>query len=345
MNKKVSIIVPVYNSEKYLERCIDSLINQSYHNIEIILINDGSSDNSLDILRKYSKLDKRIIIINQLNQGSNIARKKGLDYSTGEYIMFVDSDDWIELDAVSVLIKLLDKLEYDVIKFNGILEPTKMLKNNYNLDISKKELNKNEIYELLISTKVLNNLCFSIYNAKKLKKIKSFDVNISNCEDYLVNLEYYTSVDKMLMIDNILYHYQINPLSTTKNISVDKIKTNILELIFVYEKLFDYLKKWKINTYKNQVKVSFNVLDSFKYTIYNLLLYDKQLDFLNELLNNNILIYIRNNYNYSDIKLELSKKPLSYKLKHSMIIKSIYFKNYRIILLYKYLLRIKRVFV
>lgn len=95
---KVSIIVPVYNVEKYLKRCLDSLVNQTLNDIEIICINDGSTDDSLDILNEYAKRDERIVVINQENSGQSVARNKGIDVAKGEYIGFVDSDDWVSED-------------------------------------------------------------------------------------------------------------------------------------------------------------------------------------------------------------------------------------------------------
>ena len=102
-NDKVSIIVPVYNAEKYLIRCVDSIINQTYKNLEIILINDGSIDNSLEIMKKYKVIDNRIIIIDKKNEGVSIARNVGIKSSSGKYICFVDSDDYIENNMIQIL--------------------------------------------------------------------------------------------------------------------------------------------------------------------------------------------------------------------------------------------------
>lgn len=100
---KVSVIVPVYNVENYLARCLNSLINQTLHEIEIICINDGSSDNSLNILDEYSNKDARIRIVNQENKGLSKSRNTGIDLATGEYISFVDSDDWVDENFLEVL--------------------------------------------------------------------------------------------------------------------------------------------------------------------------------------------------------------------------------------------------
>lgn len=112
---KISVIVPVYNAEKYIDRCIKSIIGQTYTEWELFLINDGSSDNSLSIILKYAKKDKRITVISQNNQGAGAARNKGLDYVSGDYIVFVDSDDYIEPQYFELLsIHLEDIVFIDV---------------------------------------------------------------------------------------------------------------------------------------------------------------------------------------------------------------------------------------
>lgn len=106
MNVLISIIIPVYNVEDYLERCLDSIIHQSYKNIEIIVINDGSTDSSLKILEKYALKNSRIIIVNQENKGLSGARNIGVEKAIGDYIWFVDGDDFIDNDACERLISL-----------------------------------------------------------------------------------------------------------------------------------------------------------------------------------------------------------------------------------------------
>ena len=101
----ISVIVPVYNVEKYLEECLDSIQNQTFSNIEIILVNDGSSDNSKEICKKYCEQDNRFKLINQTNQGQSVARNTGVAASKGEFIAFVDSDDIIRQDYLEVLMR------------------------------------------------------------------------------------------------------------------------------------------------------------------------------------------------------------------------------------------------
>ena len=106
--KKVSIIIPVYNVEPYVARCIDSVVNQTYNNLQIIVVNDGSIDNSLQILNTYN--DDRLQIITKENGGLSSARNEGLKYVVGDYILFIDSDDWIHLNMINVMIKRQSRL-------------------------------------------------------------------------------------------------------------------------------------------------------------------------------------------------------------------------------------------
>lgn len=111
---KVSVIIPIYNVEKYLEKCLDSIVHQSYKNLEIILVNDGSTDSSSKICEDYQKKDERIIVINKENGGLSDARNKGIDIATGEYITFIDSDDYIHKDMIGELMNIATNNDADI---------------------------------------------------------------------------------------------------------------------------------------------------------------------------------------------------------------------------------------
>lgn len=142
---KVSIIVPVYNVEEYLVKCLDSLVNQTLKEIEIICINDGSTDNSLEILNTYAQKDSRITIIDKKNEGVSAARNTGLNISKGEYIMFVDSDDYLELPNVFFKEEdVVEKIKYYV-ENNFELEPDN--KEKYNKFFYTKENIRRKLVE------------------------------------------------------------------------------------------------------------------------------------------------------------------------------------------------------
>ena len=129
----ISIIVPIYNTAKYLSQCIDSILNQSYKNIEIILVNDASPDNSLSICESYSKKDSRIILIDKkINEGVDKARFTGLEYANGKYILFVDSDDWLEnSDILSILYQKAEATNADYVEMGmqRVMDRHKWIKN------------------------------------------------------------------------------------------------------------------------------------------------------------------------------------------------------------------------
>lgn len=115
---KISVIVPIYNVEKYLPTCLNSIINQTYKNLEILLINDGSSDNSGEICENYAKMDNRIHVFHKRNEGVSSARNLGIDLSVGDFISFVDPDDFLDLNLYEIVISNMEKYNADIICFN-----------------------------------------------------------------------------------------------------------------------------------------------------------------------------------------------------------------------------------
>lgn len=134
MDSLISIIVPVYNTENYLEKCLYSLVNQTYKNIEIIIIDDGSPDNSMNIIQKFVLADNRVKVISQKNQGLSGARNTGMNNANGDYIMFIDSDDWIEIDTCEKAINASEKYNADVVFWPYIKEFSDLQKDNYLFD-------------------------------------------------------------------------------------------------------------------------------------------------------------------------------------------------------------------
>lgn len=115
---KVSIIVPVYNAAPFLDKCIKSIVNQTYKNLEILLVNDGSTDNSLEILKGFEQFDKRVLLIDKINGGIGTAYKAAFETMSGDSVFFVDSDDWLELNAIEELVKLMIKYDVDYVAMN-----------------------------------------------------------------------------------------------------------------------------------------------------------------------------------------------------------------------------------
>lgn len=147
----ISIIIPVYNAERYLENCLNSVINQTYSKLEIILVNDGSTDNSVEICEKYEKKDNRIKVFNQQNKGGAAARNFGILNSKGKFISFIDSDDWVDNRYIEILYNNIVNLKADL-SVCGYQEVSNKsdIDIKYSINADVKELNKKQAYELLV---------------------------------------------------------------------------------------------------------------------------------------------------------------------------------------------------
>ena len=212
---KVSIIIPVYNVEEYLEKCLNSVINQTLTDIEIICINDGSTDNSLSILENFARNDKRIIILNQENKGQSAARNNGLKIATGEFIGFVDSDDWIDLNYYEVLYNSAKKHEADI-AVCGILKVLEH-KNEVYLKFEKEKVEtvarkKYEWANIPKNCYVYNK----IYRREPLLKSESSFEEGVKYEDIEWNHKVIYMLEKMVCVPCVYYFYRDNPNSTVR---------------------------------------------------------------------------------------------------------------------------------
>ena len=208
---KVSVIIPVYNTAKYLRKCLDSVINQTLKDIEIICINDGSSDNSIEILREYKQKDSRIIIIDKENEGAGIARNKGLDIAQGEYLGFVDSDDYVDLNFFEKLYNKAKESNYDIVKGNYVvvLEDGEINKTNEIKKI-KKEIKYSKIpYESFCSS-----WWSAIYKTSMIDKYNIRFSQIRQKEDIPFLYNSICVAECFAVIDAVKYYYFIHKQST-----------------------------------------------------------------------------------------------------------------------------------
>lgn len=228
---KFSVIIPVYNTEKYLDRCISSVIKQTYKDFEIILVNDGSKDNSGNICDEHKKNDNRIKVIHQKNAGVSTARNIGLKNAVGDYIIFVDSDDFIEGDSLEKLNSILDKNDVDCIIYNlnNIMESKFVFKENLIQYMIK-----------LITTELINSPCNKVYKRDIIEKYDiKFDKKIEIGEDLLFNIIYISKMKNVYLFNNKLYNYiKQNCESLTTKYKENKYE----QLMFVDDKLQEYLK-------------------------------------------------------------------------------------------------------
>lgn len=215
--KKISIIVPVYNVEQYLDECIKSILKQSYKNFELILINDGSNDNSGKICDYFASIDKRIRVIHTNNQGVSASRNKGIRYSNGDYIMFCDSDDWIEYNLIESLYENIQSSNSDII-FSGLYRDIyvgeEKIKNlSYGISdeiiVNMKEFHKYLRYVMETLKGAFSSPCAKLYNAKIIKDKKLyFNENMVCHEDLDFNLRFIQNSNKLHFTKDIKYHYR-----------------------------------------------------------------------------------------------------------------------------------------
>ncbi|MDE4078785.1 glycosyltransferase family 2 protein [Methanosphaera sp. Vir-13MRS] len=243
---EISVIIPVFNSEEFLNKCLDSLLNQSFTDIEIICVDDGSTDNSLKILKSYANKDDRVRVFTQENNGAGAARNLGLKYVNGKYILFVDSDDWFEEDGFKSLYDKAEQLNVDLLLFDSIEYKTN------NQVAERRFFNKNEDdFSNLVfdyhykNNKLVMNSFFvpwtKLYRTKFLldKNIKFSEIPIFN--DMYFNVAVTILASKIAYYPKILYHYnKINESSIQA-----KIKSNRKALIIVdvYKSIENFLRK------------------------------------------------------------------------------------------------------
>lgn len=232
MDSLISIIVPVYNTENYLEKCLYSLVNQTYKNIEIIIIDDGSPDNSMNIIQKFVLADNRVKVISQKNQGLSGARNTGMNNANGDYIMFIDSDDWIEIDTCEKAINASEKYNADVVFWSYIKEFSDSQKDNYLFDKTEiiwSEKNINQLSRRMVglvgdelaNPQSIDNLVTAwgkLYKKSVIGDVRFTDTKIIGTEDALFNIEVFLEINSAVYIPDLLSHYRKdNESSLTHN--------------------------------------------------------------------------------------------------------------------------------
>lgn len=249
-----SIIIPLYNAEKYIDECLESIINQSEKSFEVIIINDGSTDNSKKIAESFEAKHENVRLINQDNIGLLHTRCVGINNANGNYIVFVDSDDKLNPDALKILKKNLTNDNLDMIIYN-----------HARLDQKKKQINtkaifpkdtvfvhdkKNELYKRILTSSDLNSMCFKVVRKEcfDCEEILAYP-DVKNGEDLLHTLPVITNAKTIKYIDDTLYLYRINNQSMTRTFDDRNYKGAILR----NKTLKNYLIKWGMNDKKNHL--------------------------------------------------------------------------------------------
>lgn len=292
----ITIIIPVFNSEHYLVKCLDSVINQTHTQLQIIIVNDGSTDSSLSIINEYRLLDSRFLVINKTNGGIGSAYKAAFDVITGDYILFVDSDDWLELNAVEKIFKLIIDNAADMVSFG--IKPINekgeeiRLKNLDNIDSiinNNSEIIKTH-YEILKHPTLVR-----LYKKELFNNIIIFEQNIGI--DEMLTPQLLLKCNKIVYTSEVYYNALIRQDSVCRSSYTSK---KVMELI----KVNQFVSKFMENNIPNYVHIAYN----------------KYLNTLFDILHE----YIKSKNNLpsdliNDVRIELSETYI--KIKSSLIFK------------------------
>jgi len=268
----ISVIVPVYNIENYLSECIESILKQTYQNIELILVDDGSTDNSGMICEKYKKQDPRVIVIHKKNEGPSIARNLGLQISHGEYVMFVDSDDWIDKEALRTCVEIINENKCDVIQFD-MCDFTENERKEYHILKGEKRVFEGKECQYLENiilrikgenpgsvTALTGPFCKII--RKKTTEKCVFPTNITLGEDTCYVEQVLSNTLKFVYISAVFYHRRILNQSLSHMVSTDYVKRRLAYVNWTLK----FYKERKQNDILNQF-----CYENYKATVFQFL--------------------------------------------------------------------------
>lgn len=255
----LSIIIPAFNSEKYIGKCLESIVNQNYNNYEVIIVNDGSTDNTEKICKNIIKDNNKFKIINKINGGVSSARNEALKISTGKYIWFIDSDDYIEKDAFKIIYEKIDNV--DVLAFGY----EQIYKTKQTYKFKERKIDQDKAIKYMFLNKIFIGALWNKVIKREIIEQIRFDERISFGEDLL--FQYYTlkSSKKIKIINNILYHYVIRDGGICKSSDIDKKIQGIYVTDIILKENFDdrKIKKYAIIKY-----VNINILVLMQYKEY-----------------------------------------------------------------------------
>lgn len=266
----LSVIVPVFNPDKYFNHCIESILNQTYKNIELILVDDGSTDSSPELCDEYSNKDNRVIVIHKENGGAASARNAGLDIAKGDYIGFVDADDYIDSDMYEVMLNEIIEYNADAARCGIVRESNNGTTEDWGS--GNYEIRAVDNYHLMCDIGAAEGIlpvspCNKLYKKDCIGNIR-FDTRFKFAEDTLFNFEVGKNISKMVYHDVNRYHYMFNNSSITSNeINENNFDEHrVMDIIFKLadEKILPYCIKG-------------DILKSFR-TIRQMILADKYMD-------------------------------------------------------------------
>lgn len=302
MNVKISIIIPIFNAEKFIDRCIQSIIEQKYSNFELILLNDGSTDSTNKILNKYEGVDNRIKIIKKENTGVSDTRNIGIKEANGDYLMFVDADDYIEKNTLESIVNIIKNNDVDLIKynynkydqFNNKLEKQEDYKEYGNRILVKKEI-KSFITDILKGK--FNAYVWTLVIKKDIIKDIKFNTDISLMEDLLFYINILCTIDTLYVINDRLYNYCMNEDSICN--SNRYYYRNFLDMLKIHDLVIDVLKKQNKFDNDEEKNITVSIILAIESVFYRVCI-EKNIQYeeLNKMITNEKLKDIIDNKEY-----------------------------------------------
>ena len=276
--KKYSFVVAIYNVEKYLKKCLDSLVNQSYHSdYEIVLIDDGSTDSSGEICDYYAELYPNVVVVHQNNKGLMQTRKTGIENSTGNYLIFVDSDDYVDVNLLSIIDKYIEKSNPDFLMYgyksnrNGIIKPIYVSSDEYEV------LSQKQFLERFVGTGLYSGVAGKVIKSSLLKKhIKEiYDYSINNGEDKFQTVCILKYTNRCMLIRECPYYYVIRNTSVSHNMKKEILFETLNVCFLVRNKIIDIIDKNDMDKDELLLKYDGN---SLNIVLDNIFKYDRRKD-------------------------------------------------------------------
>lgn len=242
---KISVIVPVFNLEGYIGKCIESIISQTYGNLEIILVDDFSMDNSFCVCQEYANIDSRIKLIrNDENMGVSYSRNRAINIATGDYVFMVDGDDWIDVNCIEIMLEAIEQNEADICVCGYVREHENSNSSECLKIVNEKKIEKcrNILnYAMQKERPFVGYIWAKMYRLDIIKAINlRFDTKISLCEDSIFNYKYLDCAKKCVVIEECLYHYLIRQQSATRTATAHDIKTKLV----AFQQALEIAKKY-----------------------------------------------------------------------------------------------------
>ena len=310
MDDLISIVIPMYNAQEFIAKLLDSILSQTYKKFEVVIVNDGSTDNSLNIVNEYAKKDNRIKVITTPNGGVSRARNIGLQNITGKYFSFLDADDYIEKDMYEKIVDAMKKYNTDVIRCNYKKEDGDFnyISQGNMLDLSNKvigkEAIKNKIIPYMFENKIEAYTPLIFAKSELLKKVKPFNEDIHMMEDLLFYLDLLLNIENIYFLDCCCYHYIFRSSSNSKR--RDKLMRNLNDTLKVVNIVENFLEE---NSFTEKVYDQVHYIYSTMIVKYILRTFQKEDEYklsyekMKELLSSSEIIRIIKNVNFPDTNI------------------------------------------